>query len=413
MLRKHELRFAQKVVRKGLVPGAKMLESIEELYSAVDRENHSLMDILVKKRYLSLQQAQEIAKELEDTPEHELQAKTSSLQKIGGYQLLEKIGEGGMGVVYKALYTANNRVVALKLLDPELARDQEFIKRFLREARNAAKLKRHDNIVEAYDFGEENGRYYFAMEFVNGRSLAEILYSRGKLEERIALRITKQVTQALFHAHQFSIVHRDIKPENIMISNEGTVKLCDLGLAKDLSEDAYKWGGVTLGTAYYASPEQASGQRDLVDTRSDIYSLGVSLYHMLAGSPPFNDSNIKELAYRHIHEEIPPIQQKVPTISPETERLLKKMTEKNLADRYQNPQELLDDIESILLGQTNTIPLFLTKDKTPPPGTLPPVQKILTKRTFTPEWPSYVYFILLGVVIAVVLLVWLLRFGRT
>lgn len=353
MLKKQEFKFAQKAVRKGLVSGEQMLECIEILRS--DINNTSLMDLLVTKKLLTRKAVRTIERELHE-PTALVEPQTGRiLQKVGCYELLQQLGEGAMGAVYKARNTANNCIVALKILDAELAHDQEFITRFLREARNAAKLKKHENIVEAYDFGEAQGKYYFAMEFVDGLCLAEIIHNRGKLEEKAALQISKQVARALAHAHSFSIIHRDIKPENIIIASSGVVKLCDLGLAKDLSQDFFKTGGITLGTAYYCSPEQATGAKQL-DIRSDIYSLGISLYYMLCGELPFADSNIKHVTKRHISEALPDIRHKVPQISQATIELIHKMTEKKVSERYQAPQDVLDDIESILKGKSNSLP---------------------------------------------------------
>ena len=398
-MRKDDLKFAQKAVRKGWILGGKMLECIEMLQSSRRPNNAGLPEILRLKGYLTSEQVQEIERELSETAEKNSDAQSSSLPKIAAYELLQKMGEGGMGSVYKAKHASNGRIVALKLLDAELSKDQEFITRFLREARNVAKLKRHENIVEAYDFGESNGRYYFAMEFVDGRSLAEILYGHGKVDERTALHVAKQVARALCHANSFSIVHRDVKPENIMISKEGVVKLCDLGLAKDLSENFHKWGGVTLGTVYYASPEQVSGFRELVDIRSDIYSLGISLYHMLCGEAPFNDSNIRDVARRHIHEELPPLEQKNSDLSKETLRLVKKMTVKSLTDRYQKPEDVVEEIEHILQGKNTPQPIFVVKDKLAPVKEPTPPAPLFKKRNFAPDVPWYVYVSFVGLVL--------------
>ena len=329
-------------------------------------QNRTLMDVLVEKGYLSRKKIKQVQQELEHTdgikPDCE---QAQDRRSVGRYQIIQKIGEGAMGVVYQATNTSNNRIVALKLLDKELSEDPEFIARFLREARNAAKLKKHENIVEAYDFGQADGHYYFAMEFVNGRCLAEILFCQGKLSERTALNITRQLTRALSHANNFSIIHRDIKPENIIISQDGIVKLCDLGLAKDLSRDfSRQSAGITLGTAYYASPEQASGCKDL-DIRADIYSVGITLYYMLSGELPFDDSNTIKVIYRQINEEMPLIEDKA-TISAQTAALVKKMTKKKLAERYQSPEEVLEDIENILQGKPTTTSRILAK---------PPLQK--------------------------------------
>lgn len=346
-LSKQEWKLARKVVQKGLVTGEQVLECIEIFRSNPEKEN-ALSHLLISKGYMTPKKIKEVLREMKEEEEKNLIEEGIGKQKIACYEILSKLGEGAMGAVYKARNATNGTAVALKVLDQELSQDPEFITRFLREARNAAKLKKHENIVEAYNFGEEKGLYYFAMEFIEGKSLAEILYNRGRIEERTALNISMQVTKALAHAYKFKIVHRDIKPENILISLEGKVKLCDLGLAKDLSQDCYKTKeGITLGTACYASPEQASASKAL-DIRSDIYSLGITLYQMLIGEVPFDAPNPIQIAQLHLYEALPDIEKKNPAISASTIQLLKKMTAKKPQDRYQNPQELLQDLEIIL-----------------------------------------------------------------
>ena len=348
MLPKQEWKLARKIVQKGFVTGEQVLECIEVLRNKAEKGNDSLSHLLVSKGYMTRKKVMEMLQEIQDEEEKNLIEESLGKQKIACYEILAKLGEGAMGAVYKARNSSNGTVVALKVLDQELSQDPEFITRFLREARNAAKLKKHENIVEAYNFGEEKGIYYFAMEFIEGKSLAEILYNKGKIEEKTALNITMQVAKALFHAYKFKIVHRDIKPENILISMEGKVKLCDLGLAKDLSQDCYRTKeGVTLGTACYASPEQASASKNL-DIRSDIYSLGITLYQMIVGEVPFDAPNPMQIAQLHIHEPIPNLEEKNPSLSLGTIHLLKKMTAKKPQERHQSPQELIQDLQTIL-----------------------------------------------------------------
>lgn len=339
IIQRHDLIFARRAIRKGIVSGEEMLECIGHLRKI--EKSTSLKEILVKFGYTTLATIKEIEKSFQ-----EKQAIIISEKKtiLGGYLLLKKIGEGAMGSVYRAEHKISGKIVALKLLDQELAEDKTFISRFLREARNAAKLKKHPNIVEAYDIGQDNGRFYFVMEFVDGCSLAQIIYQKGKIPERQALIITKQLSQALNHAHRFSIVHRDVKPENILYSIKGTVKLCDLGLAKDLSQDIYYTGGITIGTACYASPEQLTGSKQ-VDIRTDIYSLGICLYQMLSGELPFNE-NAKQK--KRI---LPDIRKKNPNISIATGKLLGKMAAIKKQKRHQNPGEILRDINCLLNGK--------------------------------------------------------------
>ncbi|HNZ66047.1 MAG: serine/threonine protein kinase [Planctomycetes bacterium] len=276
--------------------------------------------------------------------------------RIAGYQLCRTLGKGSMGTVYLAINIATNREVALKVLDKELSHDPRFVNRFLREARNVAKLKNHENIVEAYDFGEYQKRYYFAMEYVPGKSLAQLIFEQGKLSERMALVITMKVASALEHASYYSIVHRDIKPENILISQEGTVKLCDLGLAKDLTWDGTNTReGIMLGTACYAAPEQIAGKLN-VDGRADIYSLGVTLYHMLTGVDPFENKKSRDILLLHASNKPAFVPSTKYGISNSVLKLIKKMTAKNPDERHQTPKEVLLDIEYILLNPENIQP---------------------------------------------------------
>ncbi|WP_372370469.1 protein kinase [Candidatus Uabimicrobium sp. HlEnr_7] len=326
IIQRHELAFARRIVRQGLISGEQMLECIKFLRGS---KNLSLKEILLRKGYVNEEAIEKIensflANEVSKIKEGET--------TLGSYLLLKKLGEGAMGCVYKAKHTKGGRVVALKILDQELAEDPGFIARFVREAKNAAKLKKHPNIVEAYDIGEYQGKFYFAMELVEGCSLAHIVYSKGKISEKQALIICRQIASALEHAHRFSIVHRDVKPENILYSQEGIVKLCDLGLAKDLSQDIYHTAGITVGTACYASPEQGSKN---IDIRTDIYSLGVCLYQMLTANLPTENRHFTIGS----------------DISENTSLLIRKMTAINRKERYQTPTELLQDLKSILQGQ--------------------------------------------------------------
>lgn len=353
MINRDDLRFVRRAMQKGWITGEKIFECVEIVRTG--RSSLSLRDLLLQLGYLNSQQVQNVDIDLTPTEEMENPLLVGE-QRIASYELLEKIGEGAMGVVYRARHIESHKIVAVKLLNEEFAHDQTFVTRFLREAKNAAKLKNHENIVQAYDFGQDQGRYYFAMELIRGRSLAEILWQKKQLEERTALTIARQIARALQQAHKFSIIHRDIKPENIMISQEGIVKLCDLGLAKDTTQDLYRTSdGITLGTACYVSPEQALGRRN-IDIRSDIYSLGITLYQMLTGELPF-DENIDSIktAQHHIHEEVPPIQLKNPRLSPGVIHLVHKMTAKNPDERHNNPADLIQEIDS-LLSQNNPNP---------------------------------------------------------
>ena len=262
---------------------------------------------------------------------------------IKGYELLSKIGAGGMGTVYKARKEGIDKIVAIKILTPALARNRQFIERFFREAR-AAGLLNHPNIVAGFDVGESGGYYYFAMEYVEGRTVGRILADEGRMSEGRALEIATQVAQALEHAAANGLVHRDVKPDNIIVTPTGAAKLADLGLAKATSADAsVTQAGHSIGTPHYSSPEQAKGRTD-VDIRSDIYSLGATLYHMVAGRVPFAAGTSAAVLAKHITEELPPIFEMKSDFSQPVARLIKKMMAKDRNTRHASPAELLDDI---------------------------------------------------------------------
>ena len=220
--------------------------------------------------------------------------------EIPGYQIMDRLGKGSMGVVYKARQVSVDRVVAVKILLDSLAQNKEFIKRFEREAKIAAKLS-HNNVVNAIDAGEVGGHYYFVMEYVEGLTIKDYLDKNKVFDEKEAIRIVMAVAEALKHANHRGLIHRDIKPENVILTKDGGVKLADLGLAR-LTDDE-KWGlseaGMAIGTPYYISPEQVRGQTD-IDIRADIYSLGATFYHMVTGRVPYGGETPGEVMRKHV-----------------------------------------------------------------------------------------------------------------
>jgi eukaryotic-like serine/threonine-protein kinase len=269
---------------------------------------------------------------------------------IPGYEILGLLGRGGMGAVYKARQKSLDRTVALKVLPPRAAKDETFIRKFISEARTVAKLN-HENIIAGIDVGEANGTYYFAMEHVEGESLARLIETEGPLEEHRALEITAQIAKALEHAHKHGLVHRDVKPQNILLAKNDVAKLCDLGLAKQAGQDDKgETTGVPLGTPHYLSPEQARGEAD-VDIRSDIYSLGASLYHMLTGVPPFQGDSPMVLMTKHLTEEPIPPRRKNDQVSKATSDLVLHMMAKDKAERPQSPTEVFDELQRVLAGK--------------------------------------------------------------
>jgi serine/threonine-protein kinase len=276
----------------------------------------------------------------------------SKLRRIGGFELLQKIGEGGMGTVWKARQISLDRIVALKLLSPEFSESAEFISRFRNEARAAAILT-HRHIVQVYDAGKADDANYLAMEHVEGKSVRALVDVKGKMSETEALDIVLPVATALRYAFEKAqLIHRDIKPENILIDNDGVVKLCDLGLAKIITgPESLKLtrSGMTLGTPFYLSPEQAEG-RDL-DARSDIYGLGATLYHMVTGRAPFGDEATAVAMMKQVKETVPDPRQVQPQLSEAICMVMEKMMAKNRQDRYQNWAELISDLQLVRIGR--------------------------------------------------------------
>ncbi|MGE3171119.1 MAG: protein kinase [Planctomycetota bacterium] len=269
----------------------------------------------------------------------------SFAQPFQDYEILDRVGAGAMGTVFKARHKKLGRIVALKVLRPSLARDVRYVDRLRREARIVAALN-HPNIVTGYDIGEEGGYHYFVMEFVEGKSLRGLLSEWGIFPEDQVLKVGQQVAAALDHAFQRNVIHRDIKPGNILIDEAGTVKLTDMGLAKGPADLTLTRDGATVGTPQYISPEQARNPQD-VDVRSDLYSLGATLYHMATGQPPFRGETMAEVITQVLHEV--PIAPRVINrhISEGMALVIRKLLAKNLRLRYQTPRELLDDLERV------------------------------------------------------------------
>jgi serine/threonine-protein kinase len=267
--------------------------------------------------------------------------------RIGKYEVLKHIANGGMGAVYKAHDVDLDRDVALKVLPAEMAANLTALERFRREARNAAKL-RHENIVTIYEFGEYQGTWFLALEYVQGIDLHDYIDRKGKLDPEEARRITIQAALALQHAYQQGIVHRDIKPSNFLVTRKNgrlVVKMTDLGLSREARNDDFRVTrtGTTVGTVDYMAPEQARDSSK-ADTRSDIYSLGCTFYHMLAGQPPFNEGGLTERLYKHVQDEPPDMRQFNPRVSDGLLAVLRRMLAKQPGNRYQTPAELVKDL---------------------------------------------------------------------
>ena len=265
-------------------------------------------------------------------------------RRLGPYEIRTKLGEGGMGAVYKAYDPSLEREVAVKILPPEFARDRSYIQRFEREARALARL-RHPNLVHIYAVGQEDGIHYFAMEFIEGETLSDYLRRRGRLPQEEALRLASQVLSALHAIHRLGITHRDIKASNIMIDRDGRAVLMDFGLMKDRSQEGLTTVGAVLGTPEYMSPEQAEGAE--VTPLSDIYSFGVLIYEMLAGRLPFLGTSVIAVLKAHLEEPPPNLAKIRPDIPAGLVRIVHRALAKKPQDRYPSLAYMARDLIEI------------------------------------------------------------------
>jgi predicted Ser/Thr protein kinase len=257
--------------------------------------------------------------------------------RLGKWVIFKELGRGGMGAVYLAREEIGGRQAALKVLAPELSQDPGFLQRFQREMEILAKLT-HPGIVQFYEAGFENGLYFYAMEHVEGQSLDEVLLEKGRLPWFDVLQIAQQVAPALRHVHDHGVIHRDIKPSNLLLTPDGRVKLTDFGIAKVFASTHLTATGGVVGTAEYLSPEQAGGKT--VGKRSDLYSLGVVLYHLVVGKPPFEGKTMVDLLHKHIYGQFDPPRRYVPELPYEMDELICQMMAKDPKDRPADAQVL-------------------------------------------------------------------------
>ena len=250
-----------------------------------------------------------------------------------------------MANVYLANDTILDRKVAIKVLRGDLSNDEKFIRRFKREALSVSNLS-HPNIVEVYDVGEEDGNYYIVMEYIEGKTLKQLLQKRGALTLNEVIDIMTQLTDGLAHAHEAYIIHRDIKPQNIMIEDNGLVKITDFGIAMALNSTQLTQTNSVMGSVHYLPPEQANGKGSTV--KSDIYSLGILMYELLTGSVPFKGDTAVEIALKHMKEKIPSIRKQNPTIPQSVENIVLKATAKNPKNRYDNVRDMYKDLQTAL-----------------------------------------------------------------
>ena len=335
--------FGRMVVEQGLCTDDELRHSLEELESRSKVNPAILKDLMIDLGYITASQAERLKTGIKESK--------VAAHKIPGYKVIGKLGAGAMAVVYKARQLSLNRMVAIKILPKRFSENPEYVERFYKEGQAAGRLN-HPNIVQAIDVGEAGGYHYFVMEYVEGKTIADDLAEGNVFEEAEALDIIIQVARALAHAHACSLIHRDVKPKNIMISTNGTVKLADMGLARETTdiEAAQSEAGKAYGTPYYIAPEQIRGKID-IDGRADIYGLGATLYHMLTGRVPFMAEDSADVMRKHLREKLIPPDHINTTLSAGVSEVIEIMMAKRKENRYNDIEELLTDLEALRQGQ--------------------------------------------------------------
>ncbi len=335
--------FGRMALEQSLCTESELQHCQDEQKSRAAEDPATIEELMLEYGFVTETQAERLEAGIEESRE--------AHRRIPGYKVLGKVGSGAMAVVYKARQLSLDRIVAVKILPRRYTEKADYINRFFKEGRLAAKLN-HNNIVQAIDVGEAGGLYYFVMEFVEGKTLHDDL-SKGKVfDEKEALEILIQLAHALAHAHAHGMVHRDVKPKNIMINVEGVVKLADMGLARLTSDiqAAKSEKGKAFGTPYYIAPEQIRGDVN-IDGRADIYSLGATFYHMVTGRVPFEASSPSEVMRMHLKEPLTPPDHINISLTAGISEVIEVMMAKKRKDRYNSMEELLIDLKAIQEGR--------------------------------------------------------------
>ena len=318
----------------------------EQQKNSSDPMQRSLADLLVENSFITNNQAKRIRTRIAQ--------KRSN--RIPGFDILAEAGRGAMAKVYKARQVSLDRIVAVKVLPKKVSNNKEFVERFYKEGRAAAKLA-HQNIVQAFDVNSTpDGYHYFVMEFIEGDTLYDVMQpppaGLGRsFTERDVLDIGVQMADALSHAHRKGLIHRDVKPKNILVDDRGIAKLTDLGLAreKDDAAAAESEAGKAYGTPYYISPEQIRGERD-IDYRADIYSLGATLYHIAVGRPPFTGDSPSAVMHKHLKDELVPPDHVNPALNAGLSEIIEVAMKKDADERYQSMDDMLEDLNAVAAG---------------------------------------------------------------
>lgn len=334
--------FSRLALKNGFLSREQVKACFKEIRTSPGNQTR-FEDLVVRKKFLSNDQASAVSLAYKRLRKDSEKKKWS----IKGYEIYSKLGEGGLGVVLKAKQESMNRLVALKILHRRWLDDEEFKQRFLVEARLVGKLS-HQNLIKVYDVGREDWKLYFSMEYVEGETLEQIIEREGPLATIRAVELTMQILRAIRYISRFDIVHCDIKPSNILMTNDGVAKLGDFGFVKSNIAIEVTEEGSVLGTPDYISPEQAMGKD--VDFRSDLYSLGITLFHMITKKPPF-DGTVSTIMRAHIREDLPSLRELNPDVPEPLVRVIEKMTAKSPSERYATCEELFEELESIKLKE--------------------------------------------------------------
>jgi len=333
------------VVDLGLATKTEIEFCREQQKQASDPNQRSLADLLVENSFITVNQAKRIRSAL-----------TEKRSEIPGYHLIKMIGKGAMAKVYMARQISLDRIVAIKVLPQKSSENPEFVDRFHKEGKAAAKLA-HNNIVQAIDVGTTaENRHYFVMEYIEGKTLYDIMQpppvGEGRtFSENEALDVMIQMADALAHAHRRGLIHRDVKPKNIILTPQGTAKLTDLGLARSTDDKhaAESEAGKAYGTPYYISPEQIRGDVD-IDFRADIYSLGATMYHLVTGRPPFDGDTPSAVMHKHLKERLVPPDHINTALSAGIGEIIELAMAKDRDDRYHGTEEMLEDLKLVRAG---------------------------------------------------------------
>jgi len=326
-------RAVKRILESGIANQDQIDDAIHVREQMLDlgMQPRSIAEVLFEKGHIEREDFEALRRE---------ERKFHGQEQIAGYRLLELLGEGAMGSVYKARQLSLDRDVAIKVLSPELANDDSYVSRFMTEARAVARLN-HTNIISGIDVGDADGIKYLVMEYADGMTVASLLRRGGALDEERALMIAMQMARALDHAHRNNLIHRDVKPDNIIITKDGIAKLCDLGLARLESAEGE---AARMGTPAYMSPELARGDTS-TDERTDLYSLGATLFHVVTGQTPFEGNDAAAVMAKHLTEPAPAASALVPEVSPGTSALIQQLMAKQRTDRVATAKDLVGVLE--------------------------------------------------------------------